>query len=180
MSLPENYINALGRLGAAFAAYEASTGHTAILVGGAAAAIHTDGAFMSADFDVVAGADQAFADAMAAAGFVPDEKAVHGLGWYHPAYPSFGVEQDSGGFFDGRGERDRCLRLVVEDEASIVLPAVEDMIADRLGQHEIAKGDPSMLEQARALFTLGQDLDVTYLVRRIREEGGNPSLLGIS
>lgn len=54
------------------------------------------------------------------------------------------------------------------------------MIADRLGQHEIAKGDTSMLEQAQALFTLAQGLDGTYLLRRIREEGGNPSLLGIS
>lgn len=114
LSLPENYIEALGRLGAAFAAYEAKTGHAAILVGGAAAAIHTDGAFMSADFDVVAGADQAFAEAMSAAGFVADDKAVHGLGWYHPDYPELGVEQVSGAFFDGRGDRDRCLRLVLQ------------------------------------------------------------------
>lgn len=54
------------------------------------------------------------------------------------------------------------------------------MIADRLGQHEIAKGDTAMLEQARALFTLAQDLDASYLLRRISEEGGNPAHLGIS
>jgi hypothetical protein len=60
------------------------------------------------------------------------------------------------------------------------LLAVEDMIADRRGQHEIAKGDTAMLEQARALFTLAQDLDATYLRRRISEDGGNPAHLGIS
>ena len=98
---------------------------------------------------------------MLASGFVADDKAVHGMGWYHPAYPAFAVEQVSGGFFDGRGERDRCLRLILQDGASIVLPAVEDMIADRLGQHEIAKGDTAMLEQARAQFLLAQDLDTT-------------------
>ena len=78
MSLPPEYLAALVPLSRAFAAYEAETGRTAVLVGGAAAAIHTDGAFMSAAFDVVAGNDIAFDDAMTAAGFVDDEKAIHG------------------------------------------------------------------------------------------------------
>lgn len=60
----------------------------AVLVGGAAAAIHTDGAFMSADFDIVASNDEAFARAMAASGFIEDDKAPHGLtGWYHADHP---------------------------------------------------------------------------------------------
>lgn len=180
MSLPPEYLAALFPLAVAFSAYEAKTGHPAVLVGGAAAAIHTDGAFMSADFDVVAGNDTAFEHAMAAAGFVDDDKAVHGRGWYHPDHPQFAVEQVSGGYFDGRADRARCLRLTVRDGAALVLPAVEDMIADRLGQHEVAGGDMSMLHQAQALFALADGLDIDYLARRIAEESGNPGHLGLS
>ncbi|ROT93360.1 hypothetical protein EB810_14795 [Altererythrobacter sp. FM1] len=181
MSLPTEYIAALRPLAEAFSAYETETGHTPVLVGGAAAAIHTNGNFMSADFDIVAGNDDAFARAMRAAGFLDDEKAIHGKGgWYHPAHPQFGVEQVSGHFFDGRAARSRCLRLTVKRNAAVVLPSVEDMIADRLGQHEIAAGDPSMLQQALALFRLSDGLDLDYLHRRITEEGGNPAHLGLS
>lgn len=136
---------------------------------------------MSADFDVVAGDDTAFALAMAAAGFVDDEKALHGQGgWYHPDHPQFAVEQVSGGYFDGRADKARCLKLTVRDDAAIVLPAIEDMIADRLGQHEVAGGDMSMLEQARVLYALAEGLDVPYLYRRIIEESGNPAHLELS
>ncbi len=181
MALPPDYLAALGPLADAFAAYESATGSVAILVGGAAAAIHTDGAFMSADFDVVAPYDRAFAEAMATAGFVDDEKAVHGLGgWYHPDHPQFAVEQVSGGYFDGLGEKERCLKLSMREGAAIVLPAIEDIIADRLGQHEVAGGDTSMFEQAKALYAMANGLDISYLFRRITEEGGNPALLGLS
>lgn len=180
MSLPPEYLAALEPLAEAFSAYESATGHPAILVGGAAAAIHTDGAFMSADFDVVASNDFAFESAMASTGFVDDEKAVHGRGWYHLDHPQFAVEQVSGGYFDGRADRARCLKLIVRDGAALVLPAVEDMIADRLGQHEVAGGDMSMLEQAKALFALADGLDLDYLRRRIVEETGNPEHLGLS
>lgn len=181
MSLPSEYLAALAPLADAFSAYEKATGGVAILVGGAAAAIHTDGAFMSADFDVVAGNDTAFDQAMAAAGFEDDEKALHGRGgWYHPAHPQFAVEQVSGAYFDGRADKARCLKLTVREGAAIVLPAIEDMIADRLGQHEVAGGDMSMLEQARALYALAEGLDLAYLHCRILEESGNPAHLGLS
>lgn len=181
MSLPPEYLAALTPLAAAFSAYEKETGAAAVLVGGAAAAIHTDGAFMSADFDVVAANDAAFDRAMAAAGFAIDDKPLHGMrGWYHPDHPQFAVEQVSGGYFDGRGDRTRCLRLLVCDGSAIVVPAVEDMIADRLGQHEVSSGDMSMLEQARALYALADGLDPAYLYRRIVEESGNPAHLGLS
>ena len=181
MSLPPEYLAALTPLADAFSAYEQDIGGVAVLVGGAAAAIHTDGAFMSADFDVVAGNDAAFGRAMAAAGFVIDDKALHGqCGWYHPDHPQFAVEQVSGGYFDGRAEMARCLRLLVRDGSALVLPAIEDMIADRLGQHEVSGGDTSMLEQARALFALAEGLDFAYLIRRIVEESGNPAHLGLS
>lgn len=181
MSLPEAYLAALAELGEAFASYEAATGAVAVLVGGAAAAIHTDGEFMSADFDVVAGDDAAFDKSMTAAGFVDDPKGIHGDGgWYHPAHPQFAVEQVSGGYFDGRGDKKRCLKLNIRGGSAIVLPAIEDMIADRLGQHEVTPGDPSMLAQAKALYNLADGLDFDYLLKRIAEEAGNPEHLGLS
>jgi hypothetical protein len=181
MALPDGFVAALAELGEAFDRYEELTGRPAILVGGAAAAIHTEGAFMSADFDVVAGLDDAFCEAMEIVGFVRDMQIGHGsLGWYHPDHPDFSVEQVSGGYFDGRGDRERCLRLAVREGSTIVLPAIEDMIADRLAQHEVAGGDDSMLHQARALFLIARGLDITYLQRRVAEEGGNLELLGVS
>lgn len=181
MTLPADYIAALAELGTAFTAYEAEAGHAAVLVGGAAAAIHSNGAFMSADFDVVALSDDAFASAMGRSGFVQDEHAGHGLlGWYHPEHPSYVVEQVSGGYFDGQGDLARCVRIAVRDGSEVVLPAVEDMIADRLGQHEISRGDNSMLEQAKGLFTISKGLDLTYLKTRVAQEGGNVGLLGLS
>jgi len=180
MSLPDEYIAALAELGTAFANYEAETGHVAVLVGGAAAAVLTDGEFMSADFDVVAPSDEAFEQAMAYAGFIKDEHCGHGnLGWYHPSQPQFPVEQVSGGYFDGNGDKARCLRLTVREDSHIVVPAIEDMIADRLGQHEISQGDNAMLNQARALFTIAKGLNDTYLKKRVAQEGGNVGLLGL-
>lgn len=118
---------------------------------------------------------------MATSGFVDDEKALHGQGgWYHPAHPQFAVEQVSGGYFDGRADKTRCLKLTIRGDAAIVLPAIEDMIADRLGQHEVAGGDMSMLKQARALYALAEGLDLDYLYRRIVEETGNPAHLRLS
>ena len=180
MALPDDYLDALGAVGEAFAVYEASTGRVAILVGGSAAAIHTQGAFMTGDFDVIAGDDIAFDDAMLAAGFEHDSGPHGSGGWFHPAHPRYGVEQVSGRYFDGKGDRDRCVKLTVRDGSEVVLPAVEDMIADRLGQYEVAGSDTAMLEQAKALFTIAQGLDTKYLVQRIVEEAGNPAHLGLS
>ncbi|MBY6015128.1 hypothetical protein KUV75_09480 [Qipengyuania gaetbuli] len=181
MALPDDYIEALGAVGEAFAAYEAATGGVAILVGGSAAAILTEGAFMTGDFDVIAGDDIALDDAMRAAGFEHDPAGVHGSGgWFHPSHPRYGVEQVSGRYFDGRGDRDRCLKVTVRDGSQIVLPAIEDMIADRLGQHAASSGDTAMLEQAKALYAISDGLDIDYLIRRIVEETGNPALLGLS
>jgi hypothetical protein len=64
MYLPPEYFGALSRLADVFSAYEQARGGIAVLVDGAAAAIHTDGAFMSADFDVAVGNDAAFEAAM--------------------------------------------------------------------------------------------------------------------
>ena len=179
-AFPDDYFDALAMLAGAFATYESETGISAILVGGSATAISTGGAFMSEDFDVVAGNDAAFGAAMEAHGFAEESPAIHGLvAWHHPAFPRYAVEQVSGAYFDGRADRSKCIKLTIKDGSAIVLPAVEDLIADRLGQYQISSGDEAMLEQAKALFTLSKGLDLAYLKHRVIEEGGNVGLLGL-
>jgi hypothetical protein len=152
-----------------------------VLVGGAAAAIQTGGDFMSADFDIVASDNSAFDKAMTSNGFVSEDRSGRLLrGYYHPEFPAYGVEQVSGPLFDGRADPQRLICLEVRDGNSIVLPAIEDLIADRLAQHSIAsKSDMSRLLQARALLRMAKEVDRHYLYRRIVEEGGDPDLLGI-
>jgi hypothetical protein len=180
MALPQTYLRALERLSLAFGAYEGATGMPPILVGGAAAAIRTGGQFMSADLDVVAEDERAFSRALVSAGFVAEARTGKiESAWYHPQFPAYAVDLVSNHYFGGRGDRERLLRLVVRDYAAIVIPAVEDLIADRLGQY--ARGnnaDQSRLLQARALLHLAKRIDRDYLFRRIAEEGGDPALFG--
>jgi len=182
MSLPDDYLAVLEHLGRACAAYKRATSIDPILVGGAATALQTSGAFMSADFDIVAAEDETFAESMTAAGFVAEGGVGHlAGGFYHPDHPHYTVEQVSGSLFDGLSDHTRLIRLVIEEGVEIVIPAVEDLIADRLGQHAIAsRGDASRLLQAKALFIMGGDLDRRYLHRRIIEEGGDPALIDLS
>jgi len=178
MPLPDDYIELLDVLAKAFAIYEAKTGIWPVLVGGAAAAIQTDGAFMSGDFDVIAGSDDAFDAALKSVGFKVDERLgrLEG-GYYHPNFLRYGVEQVSGPLFDGRSDHDRLVRLVAKD-GSIVLPSIEDLIADRLGQYAVASvSDDSRLLQAKAMLRMAKEIDRHYLARRIVEEGGDPALL---
>ena len=180
MTLPENYILALERLSLAFGAYEGEAGEPPVLVGGAAAAIRTGGQFMSADLDVVTENERVFPRALASAGFLAEARTGKTeFGYYHPKFPAYAVDRVSGSYFDGKGDRERLLRLVVRDYAAIVIPAVEDLIADRLGQY--ARGsnsDESRLLQAQALLSLAKRIDGPYLRRRICEEGGDPARIG--
>ena len=152
----------------------------AILVGGAAATLLTGGAFMSGDFDFLAGCDHDVALVMSDHGFVAEDR--HGylrIGWHHPGHPRFGFQQVSGALMDGRADQARLLRLRMPSDAILVLPAVEDMVADRMGQHAIASPtDTSRLLQARAMLMVHGGWQRDYLVRRVTEEGGDPGLLG--
>ena len=65
------------------------------------------------------------------------------------------------------------IRLLQPDgeDARFRVIAVEDMIADRMGQFASGSGGADeMREQARALLRLFPDMDRAYLERRIREE----------
>ena len=151
-----------------------------MLVGGAATAIHTDGLFPSGGFDIIAPDDQAFAACMAEHGFrLEDRPGKLLVGWHHPAHPGFGFQQVYGPLFDGRSDESRVLQVIASAKGEVTLPAIEDFIADRLGQHAAASPtDISRLRQAQALFNLAGSLDETHLSRRIRDENGDPALLG--
>jgi hypothetical protein len=181
MSLPDEYLTVLEHLGRAFATYKRETAADPILVGGAATALRTDGAFMSADFDVIATDNEAFARAMTQAGFIAEGGIGHlASGFRHSDHPDYVVEQVSGPLFDGLADKQRMVRLTT-DGGTILLPAIEDLIADRLGQHAVAsRSDTSRLLQAKALFAMAESIDRHYLCRRILEEGGDPLLIGLS
>ena len=152
-----------------------------MLVGGAATALYTDGEFLSWDFDIVAGMDEEFTLAMLPHGFQREDRSGHLLvGFYHPDHPGYGVQQVTPLLFDGRSDLNRLIRLSVTPLGEVVLPSIEDMVADRLAQHAIASPtDTSRLDQAKALHALAHNLDKDDLVRRINEEGGNPALIGL-
>lgn len=179
MSLPDAYIAVLQKMADAFSKYEAAVGYPPVLVGGAAVTVQTQGAFMSGDFDLYAPHDEVLHECLIQTGFVVDERIGRLAGGYYlPGFDEFGVEAISGQFFEGRADRDRLIRLSISPSSSIVIPSFEDMIADRLGQHEVAaKSDTSRLDQARAIFKLAENLDMNYLKRRIAEEGGDFHLL---
>ncbi|MBC2664227.1 hypothetical protein H7F51_01705 [Novosphingobium flavum] len=182
MTFPTDYVALLEKLAVAFTYYEDEAGRAPLLVGGAATAILTAGAFMSGDFDVVAGNDEAFAHAMELAGFKADARPgrLQG-GYYHPDFPEYGIELVSGPAFDGRSDRGRVLKPVFRGEHSLTLPAIEDLIADRLGQHAVASpSDDSRLRQAQMLLAMAKSIDLPYLERRVAEEGGDFGLLDLS
>jgi hypothetical protein len=71
---------------------------------------------------------------------------------------------------DGNVDADHVLLVEdVGDGASFAIIAVEDLIADRMGQY--ASGTASdRLDQAQILFALHPAVDRDYLDRRIRQE----------
>lgn len=182
MPLPDDYIDALCTLGRAATRYRVETGGEMVLVGGGATAILTAGSFYSADFDLVAMVDDAFERAMLAEGFRPEDRQGHLLiGYYHPDHPAYGFQQVSGDLFDGLADRKRVVQLKLKEPDHITMPAMEDMIADRLGQYAASSSltDDSRLRQARALYQLAFEPDMNYLLQRIGDEGGDPALLGL-
>jgi hypothetical protein len=183
LPFPEGFLPALEALGQACEHYRKMTGMEAVLVGGAATSIYTSGHFLSGDFDLVASDYAAFDAAMQQTGFRSEDRAGYlRVGYYHPVHPTYGFQQVSGSLFDGRADRTMMLRIQLSDEnrSAVVLPAVEDMIADRLAQYAVASpSDDSRLRQARLLLQLAKSVDMNYLRRRIADEGGDPALLGI-
>lgn len=141
-----------------------------VLVGGAAVEFYTLGAVNTGDFDLCTPIQPALEIELRRHGFErPTGPGKSTRGWVHPEL-GVGFEVVGSAPLDGYAERDR---LVLVDhfvpDAAFVLIAVEDLIADRMGQYASGTA-PEMLEQARALFRLHADIDKAYLERRVRFE----------
>lgn len=141
-----------------------------ILVGGAAVEFYTMGAINTGDFDLCTPLQPELEAEMRRHGFVrPTGPGQSTRGWIHPAL-GVGFEVVASVPFDGHADRDR---LVLVDgfapDASFAIVAVEDLIADRMGQYASGTA-PAMREQARALLRLHPDADIGYLEKRIRFE----------
>jgi hypothetical protein len=71
MALSKPFLEVIALLGVVFDEYQRSTGLFAVLVGGAAVTLYTQGRYVSGDFDIVAGVGDAFDLAMKNYGFIP-------------------------------------------------------------------------------------------------------------
>lgn len=142
-----------------------------VLVGGAAVELYSGSMIATGDFDVVTGRQDVFEDALQAEGFRRTAGPGHlAAGWIHPDL-MLGFEVVGSVLLDGKADRDK-VRLIDASSDQFAVIAVEDLIADRMGQ--FASGTaPEMLQQAQVLFRLYQDADLMYLERRIREETSN-------
>jgi hypothetical protein len=125
---------------------------------------------MTGDFDLCSPVQEELEEEMRRAGFVrPRGTGKATRGWVHPDL-KLGFEIVSSAPLEGQAEADRMELILLDRTGEFVrVLAVEDMIADRMGQ--FASGTaPEMLGQARSLFTLFPKLDRDYLERRIRDE----------
>jgi hypothetical protein len=179
MPLSPEYMAALELTGRVCEAYRKQTGASAYLVGGAAVAVITAGQFPSGDFDLVVGGDDQFEASLLRHGFKKEDRQGRlRFGYYHPDHPLFGWQLVTGPLFDGRSDKSRVVRLEIATDSEITFPPIEDLIADRLGQYEANRTDSTRLEQARFLFRMAKSVDMTYLSKRVAEEGSDPALLG--
>jgi len=141
-----------------------------VLVGGAAAEYYTGSALATGDFDLCSPVQAELEEEMKRHGFIkPSGPGKSTRGWIHPEL-QLGFEVVAEVPMDGNVDRDHI--LLVEDndtDLAFAIIAVEDLIADRMGQY--ASGTArDRLEQARLLLRLNPDVDKVYLDRRIREE----------
>jgi hypothetical protein len=177
MAFRREYVETLRLLAQAFTLYEAQGYRRPIVVGGSAVEYYTHGEVESGDFDLVEADERALGDALEAVGFRREDRPERLLrGFYHPELLT-AVEIVSGALFDGRTDRSR-LGVLPLDGSFVLFPPVEDLIADRLAQYEASgRQDTEMLEQARFLLELAEQLDNEYLIRRVKDEGGDLQLL---
>lgn len=160
---------ALFKMAEVSSAMDAQGHNPPILVGGAAVELYTLGAVSTGDFDVVTAQQNAFEAELERHGFVRPQGANLSLrGWIHPDL-NFGFEVVGSRLLDGLAAVDLVRIIEVDGHGSVAVISIEDLIADRMGQYASGSAD-EMLGQAKALFTLSQDLDTQYMEWRIREE----------
>ncbi|HEY6334416.1 MAG TPA: hypothetical protein VI113_00900 [Alphaproteobacteria bacterium] len=169
------FLDALTLLAEAFDDVVAAGCGRPVLVGGAVVEFYTGGAVVSGDFDVVTPARHELEQALLRRGFErPSGPQMLMRGLLHRKL-QIGVEVVSGTLFDGNADEDR-MRLIAFGRSEVAMPAIEDMIADRLGQYSSNEtGHREMLEQAIILYRIATSsleisVDREYLSRRIEQE----------
>ena len=141
-----------------------------VLVGGAAAEYYSGSSLMTGDFDVCTPYQLELESELQRHGFVRPSGAGQLLrGWIHPAL-KLGFEVVASVPMDGNVDHDHIILVEnVGDGIGFAIIAVEDLIADRMGQY--ASGTArDRLDQARQLFSLHPNVDLDYLERRVRYE----------
>ena len=160
---------ALEKLAEISSAMDAADLNPPVLVGGAAVELYTLGAISTGDFALVCTQQSALEAVMAKHGFVrPRGPGVATRGWIHPDL-KLGFEVVGSRLLDGLADTSPLQIIEVGACGTVAVIAVEDLIADRIGQYASGAAK-EMLGQAKALFTLSEGLDLHYMERRIREE----------
>jgi hypothetical protein len=171
MVFRKEFVDALALLAVAFDRVVEQGDERPVLVGGGAVEFYTGGAVMSGDLDVVTDAQPVFEAALIDLGFRREDRPGHLLrGLYHPKL-DIGVEVVSGSLFGGAGDKAKIRLVALRDSGQVAIAPLEDMIADRMGQYaSTVNRVPAMLDQAVKLLRLADELDETYLDRRLQEE----------
>lgn len=143
-----------------------------VLVGGGAVEFYSGSALMTGDLDVTSPVQPQLEKELLRFGFVKPSGPGRLLkGWIHPDL-GLGFEVVARTPMDGAPDAAR-FRLIQPDgeHARFRIIAVEDLIADRMGQFGSGGGgSDEMREQARILLGLYSDADRDYLEKRIRHE----------
>ena len=143
-----------------------------VLVGGGAVELYSSSAIATGDMDIATPWQEEFEAALREQGFVrPSGAGQLTRGWVHPEL-AMGFEVVSATLLDGEAERERVRLIDFGSDGTLEVMAVEDIIADRMGQYASGSAH-DMLGQAQALFRLHPDADLDYLDRRIRKETCN-------
>ncbi|MES2442000.1 MAG: hypothetical protein V4574_04155 [Pseudomonadota bacterium] len=140
-----------------------------VLVGGGAVEFYTGSALMTGDIDVTSPVQIELEAELEKLGFIRPIGPGHSHGWVHPEL-ALTFEVVASTPFDGTFDSAR-IRMIrpAGSEGEFRVVSIEDMIADRMGQH--ASGSArDMLEQAQLLLALYPNVDLTYLEQRIRAE----------
>lgn len=169
MSYRPEFVAALRLFARVSEAMKARGYNAPVLVGGAAVELYTQGTVTTGDFDIVTGRQQAFEDVLREHGFMrPAGAGKVTRGWVHPQL-ALGFEVVSATLLDGQADRERVRPIVLGNDGVAEVIAVEDMIADRMGQYASGAAK-EMLAQARNLYRLSEGLDRAYMEKRIRYE----------
>ncbi len=140
-----------------------------ILVGGGAVEYYSGSAIMTGDIDLTSPIQPELEEEMRRHGFVkPSGPGKSTRGWIHPDL-RLGFEVVADVPMDGNVSREHIVLVDLSPGASFAMIAVEDLIADRMGQYA-SRTARDRLDQARALLRLHPDVDIAYLDRRVREE----------